>query len=282
VSFDETLYYYELATIHRDQAIDQTSENFRKLNYGIDVYYKSNLMLMWLEQYMGEAAFEKGMKDYYATWHHNHPYPEDFKECMQRNSPELIDWFFTDILTTDKKIDFKVSSAKVRQNNTVITVKNNTGVKSPALIDVYQNDSQTTRIWTQPFSDVARIIVPGDDWSKLRIDPVIPDAKSANDLYKRHALFHHFGLKVNPFVGLNTIEKDKLFIAPALGHNFYDGFMAGLVFHDLTMPENRFRFALAPVWSFNTKTLTGTGSVGYLWYPQGIFREIMLPDRSVV
>jgi hypothetical protein len=276
VAFDETLLYYEFAVTHEDQAIDIPAQNFKKLNYGVDVYYKSNMMLMWLEQYMGEADFEKGMKDYYNTWQHNHPYPEDFKVCMERNTPKVIDWFFTDALTTEQKIDFKVASAKVRQGNTIITVKNRSGVKSPALIDVMDRKTLVNKIWTEPFSGTARVILPGSSWSGLKIDDIVPDAKTANDLYRRYAIFHRFGVRVNPFLGLNMINKDKLFIAPAIGYNRYDGFMAGLVFHDLTLPENRFRFAVAPLYSFATKTFTGAGSIGYLWYPSSLFKEIML------
>lgn len=276
VGFDETLIYYELAATNEDQAIDIPAQNFRKINYGVDVYYKSNLMLLWLEQYMGEANFEKGMKDYYNTWHHNHPYPEDFRTCMERNTDKVIDWFFTDALTTEDRIDFKVKSAKVRGDNTVITVTNRTGVKSPALIDVYDNGKLVNKLWTQPFSDFGRVVLPTSSWTRLKIDDIVPDGKSANDVYRRHAIFHRFGVKVNPFLGLNIINKDKLFIAPAIGYNEYDGFMAGLLLHDLTLPENRFRFALAPLYGFRSKSFNGAGSIGYLWYPHSIFKEIML------
>lgn len=276
VSFDENLLYYEFASTNEDQAIDIPAQNFKKVNYGVDVYYKSNLMLMWLEQFMGEADFENGMKDYYNTWHHNHPYPEDFKLCMERNTDKVIDWFFTDILTTEDKIDFKVKNAKVRGGNTVITVKNRSGVKSPALIDVYDHGNLVNKIWTPPFSDYSRIVLSSSSWTALKIDDVVPDAKSANDLYRPNAIFHRFGVKVNPFLGLNTINKDKLFIAPAIGYNEYDGFMAGLLFHDLTLPENRFRFALAPLYGFGSKSFTGAGSIGYMWYPHKLFKEIML------
>jgi hypothetical protein len=37
-------------------------------------------------------------------------------------------------------------------------------------------------------------------------------------------------------LGTNRREYDKLFVAPAVGSNFYDGIMAGLLLHDLTIP----------------------------------------------
>ena len=68
----------------------------------------------------------------------------------------------------------------------------------------------------------------------------------------------------------------KLFISPALAYNQYDGVMAGLVLHNLTVPENRFRFILSPLYSGATNSFIGAGSVGYMWYPKATFQEILL------
>jgi hypothetical protein len=277
IGFDETAIYYEKVATHQDQAIDQTSANFEKLNYGLDVYYKTAGMLRWLEQYMGKEDFEKGMHDYYDTWHFHHPYPEDFRTCMQRNTTKPIGWFFDNILTTDKRIDYTILKARTNGGNTDVTVRNNTGVTAPLRIAAYQKDSMVGEsAWSAPFDHTTTLTLPGTDWNSLWVDDVIPDGKSTNNEYRRNALFHHFGVKIKPIVGLNMSDKDKLFISPAVAYNQYDGIMPGLVFHNLTIPENRFRFALAPLYSIPTQSLVGTGSVGYLWYPDNVFKEIML------
>jgi len=272
----ESMLYYELAATREDQAIEQTSDNFKKLNYGMDVYYKTAMLLRWMEKYMGDEDFEKGMKDYYDTWHFHHPYPEDFRVCMQRHSSRSLDCFFDNLFKSGKRIDFTILKARINGNNTEITVRNNSGVASPALIDERMNGEIVHSGWTEPFTGKTTISLTGTDWNSLKIDDIIPDDKSTNDVYRRNALFHHFGLEVRPFFGLNTDDKDKLFVSPALGYNNNDGFMLGLLFHDITLPENRFRFELAPMYAFNSNTLVGAGSVGYLWYPGNLFKEIML------
>jgi hypothetical protein len=280
IGIDETLFYYEEARTRTDQAIDQTAANFTRINYGIDVYYKTALMLRWLEEYMGEEDFERCMHDYYDTWHHNHPYPEDFRTCMQRHSKKNTDWFFDIILHTDKKIDFVITDAHTNGTNTEITVRNNSDVLSPVLINAYKGDSLTASVWSAPFTGTTTVSIPAAEWSTLRVDKIIPDAKSTNNVYRRNALFHHYGVKVKPVLGLNVSDKDKLFISPAIGVNQYDGFMAGLLFHNLTLPENRFRFAIAPLYSFRTNSFAGTGSVGYVWYPENIFKEVLLQGEA--
>lgn len=274
---DESLFYYQFAKTAEDQPINTHSDRFRSLNYGVDVYYKSALMLRWLEQYMGEENFGKGMKDYFDTWKFRHPYPEDFRVIMQKQTTKSISWFFDTILNTDEKIDFTISKARTSGFNTEVTVKNKSGVPAPLLVAAYdKHDSLLSATWTDPFDKKTKLTIPSGEWTRLRVDEVIPDAKSTNDVYRRRALFHQFGLKVRPFVGLNRSDKDKLFIAPAAGVNKYDGFMAGLLIHNLTLPENRFAYAFAPMFSFRTETFVGAGSVGYTWYPGSIFQEIML------
>ena len=276
ITLDETMFYFEQAATDNDQAIDQTAANFTKLNYGLDVYYKTAMMLRWLEKYMGTEDFEAGMKDYYNTWHYHHPYPEDMRVCMQRHTSKQIDWFFDNILKSDRKIDFTILHAEVKGDNTEVTIRNNTGILSPVLIDAYNDDSLTGKVWSQPFDNTTVVTMPGTAWSKLKVDDVIPDGKQANDEYRRNGLFHRFGIGLGAYLGLNESKKDRLFILPYFGYNQVDGIMPTILLHNLTIPENRFRFILAPMYSIEDRAFTGAGSVGYLWYPNNAFKEIML------
>jgi hypothetical protein len=273
---DEALLYYEFAATREDQPINLHSAEFRSTNYGVDVYYKTAVMLHWLESYMGEEQFEAGMKAYFDTWCQKHPGPDDFRTIMQQHTDKSISWFFDDILNTDKPIDYAVTRAKNKDGNTELTIKNNSGVSGPVHIGAYHNGIKTGDVWSTPFTGKTKVMLTGRNWDKLRVESDIPDAKSANDAYRKRALFHHFGIKVKPLAGINRSEKDKLFIGPALGNNQHDGIMAGLMFHNITIPQNRFVFALAPMYSFRTKDFTGAGSVGYSWYPQSVFKEVML------
>jgi hypothetical protein len=272
---DANLFYYQNVATGDDQAIDQTSANFTKINYGVDVYYKTTMMLNWLEKYMGDD-FEAGMHDYYNTWRYRHPYPEDFRKCMQRHTSKSLDWFFDDILNTDKRINYKITKARVNGDSTRVTIRNVSGIPGPVLINAYYHDSLMAKVWSQPFDNTTTITLPSTAWNNLKVDKVVPDGKTQNDEYRRHSLFPHFGLGIRPLLGLNLADKDKVFIAPSWGSNVYDGTELGLVFHNLTLPENRFRFAVAPMYAFGSKNIVGTGSVGYVWYPDNLFKEVML------
>jgi len=272
---ENTLIYYQQAATHNSQPIAEPAAAFTRLNMLSDIYTKTSLAMAWLEQYMGLANFEAGMKEYYDTWHFHHPQPADLERCMQKHTDKDLKWFFKDLLTSTGKIDYTITHARRNGANTDVTVRNNSHVNGPVLISAYKDDSIIASTWSAPFTRTATLSLPTTDWDRLKVNEVIPDAKSSNDVY-HGGPFHHFGLSVRPFLGTNTGEKDKIWVAPAIGYNYYDGFMAGLLIHNLTVPENRFRFALAPMYAFGSKEPVGAASVGYVWYPHTTFQDIML------
>ncbi len=84
-------------------------------------------------------------------------------------------------------------------------------------------------------------------------------------------------LKFAPFFSLKETEKyNYIFASPLLGYNTYDGLMAGLLFHNYTLPLNKFQFAIAPLYGFKSKSLNGIGHMGYNFYPKGILQQVSL------
>lgn len=63
--------------------------------------------------------------------------------------------------------------------------------------------------------------------------------------------------------------KNKHYIAltPAIGNNKYDKFMIGVGIHNYSLPMNRFRFAVAPLYATGTSQLNAIGKLSYTWLP---------------
>lgn len=273
-NLSDVAYYMQVAD-NDDQAIDQTSTNFTKLNYGTDVYYKTALILKWLEDYMGEADFEAGMHEYYDTWKFKHPYPEDFAAIMKKHTTKSIDWFFDNTLQHNTAIEFSIKHAHIQNDSTLVTVHNN-GDEAPVKVVAYNAaDSIIGSAYTVPFNRNTTLALATTNWTKLRISYDIPDYRLNNNTYYRYGM-HRFRLRKS-LLGFNYAYPYKLYVLPALGYNVNDGFQLGLLFHDLSLPDYHFRFAVAPMYAFNSKTLTGAGSVGYVWYPHNnVFKEVLL------
>ncbi len=273
----EEMLYFQSAASRTDQQLEQTSAYFTELNYGAGVYQKTGLMLEWLEAYMGPETFRTAMHDYYNTWKFKHPYPKDFRRILEKHTDKPVDWFFNGALQTDQPVDFKIRKIRESNDSAYITIRNKSDFAAPAGIDVLQGDSITTTVWSLPFTgDTTLSAALPAGWTKIRVPEAIPDIKPANSIYRSHGLIRKSGIKPGLIAGLNRGEKERIWLAPAIGYNYYDGFHAGLLLHNLTFPETRFRFAVAPLYSFGSKSFNGTGSVGYFWYPKRIFHNILL------
>lgn len=272
-----TVLIAQLAASGREQQIEQPSKNFRELNYGMDVYYKTAWFLGWLEEYMGAEHFKTAMQDYYNTWKFRHPHPEDFRAVMEKHTDKSLDWFFDGLLHTEERIDFKIKGTSWKKSDEYLKLTNKASLPLPLRLNTFYQDSIIHSVMIPPFKKDTSILLPDvSNWTSIRISPAVADMKSQNNEYRRNGLFHRSGLSLRPFAGFNNTNKQKLFWLPAIGYNVYDGFGAGLVFHNITMPENKFRFIAAPMYSFRSKGFTGAGSVAYIAHPKKTFQDVIL------
>ncbi len=83
--------------------------------------------------------------------------------------------------------------------------------------------------------------------------------------------------KVASFYSLrNTDKYNYLFVSPAIGYNFYDKFMAGILVHNYTLPEPGFHFLLAPMYGTGSASFTGLGRIGYSFTSYGRIKKTEL------
>lgn len=253
--------YYQQAAIRQDQPANLAAPDYRDINYGASVYAKTPLLLRWLEVWMGEDKFRAAMHEYYQTWQFRHPYPEDMQAIFQKHSQEDVSWFFTGALATDQPIDFKV-----KRHGDHYVVRNNSGFTAPAVLEVWQDGKVVRQERTRPFADTVVVrLAPGE---RLSLHDAVPDLNEQNNGYGRGGFRAAIGL------GLGRQKKETLYLLPALGYNAYDGFMLGLLLHNISLPEHRFKYALAPMWGFGSKAPAGAGSLSYTFYPKKTFQEI--------
>ncbi len=64
-----------------------------------------------------------------------------------------------------------------------------------------------------------------------------------------------------------TDKHNYIFAAPAIGYNFYDKLMVGILLHNYTLPLNKFQFLIAPLYAPKSKRLNGLGRISYSFYP---------------
>ncbi len=267
--------YYQQAATRRDQNLQLSSAAYTALNYGADVYYKSALFLNWLEASLGDDTMRQALHGYYEQWKFRHPGPADFRNAMEAGCRRSLAWFFDGAMKTSKGVDFAVKQVKAGPDHTIIRLRNRSDFAAPAGISAYRGDSLLATYWTAPFRHDTIISVPTTGARRWQIADAVPDYFSANNQFKQGALFHGRLPRLGIGLGLNHRKAPTIYALPALGYNRYDGFMAGLLLHNLGLPEPRFRYILSGMWGTHSNALVGAGSVGYWIYPSSVFQEIV-------
>ncbi len=263
----EDIAYKMIAAKRHLQPLNLSSEKYTETNYGVDIYYKGAKYFKWLAAYMGIEEFNTAMQEYFATWQFKHPQPEDFRAIMEKHTYGDLTWFFDEVLNSSEPIDFAIKSVKKENNNLLVKVKNKTSLNIPVLVTAKKSDSlssSTKTITSKPFKGFKTITIEDfADYKQVFINNSVPDFNITNNTNGRR-----FGWK--PFVGLGLNEDNKImnWVAPAIGYNYYDGIMLGLFLHNITIPENRFTYALAPLYGLGSKELGGTGFISYISYPK--------------
>ena len=276
---EDYLYFQQVAN-NKDQVVSLAAPQFHQLNYGADVYYKSALLIAWLEQFMGKAAFNKGMKSYFETWKCKHPKPQDFRNIMQPNADKNLDWFFDGALITERPIDFKLSRVYKKDGRQFVSLTNKSDFAAPALLSFYKGDTLKESLWTAPFSGDTIIELSGfTDFDKVVMASGFADLRMANNEYRINTLFHKGGLDIGAGFGFNRKEMRRMYLAPIPTYNVYDGLSLGLLLHNLSYPQSRFQYAFVPQFSFGSKQINGMAAFSYSWYPKNIFHEIRFQNN---
>ncbi len=70
------------------------------------------------------------------------------------------------------------------------------------------------------------------------------------------------------FFSLKQTDKHHfIFASPAIGYNFYDKLMLGVVLHNYTLPFNKLQFVVAPLYATKSKQFNGIGRISYSLFP---------------
>lgn len=260
-----------------DQPIELHSDDYTSLNYGAIVYSKTGLVFLYLKDYLGEELFDKAMQAYYEEWHYKHPQPEDLKATFERVTGKDLSWVFEDLIQTTKQIDHKIKKVKTEDGKTTVTVKNVGQIDSPVKVDALSFGQVRETQWIEPGETEASFNGTSFDQFIIDSDRQMPEVNRNNNYWSKKGLFHRTEpFKLSPLGGYNRGEQWNSYWLPAFGMNVYDKFMLGLLFHNQTVPKDKFEYTLAPMFSFGRKTISGFADINYSWVPAKNIRMITL------
>ena len=272
--------YYELwylfkARKNLDQPIGLPAGEYTTVNYFGMTYFKAALALHYLENYLGREVFDQVMAEYSQRWSFKHPYPEDLQEVFEEVSGEELDWFFKDLIQTNRKINYKAVDVEPAPGNDYLlfTVKNKGGLAVPFPVSGMKNGEEIKTVWYDGFEGTKELRFPAGDYHALMIDAngVVPEINRNNNRIRLEGIFRKTPLlELQPIGSVEDPLKTQLFFAPVVGWNDYNGFMPGMAFYNYLFPSRPTRWLLMPMYATANDGLTGKA-----WLYHSIF-----PDNS--
>lgn len=269
-------YYYGFlfsARTRSDQPMDLSSEDYTLLNYGVVVYFKSALAYNYLLEYLGEEEFDRIMQKFFIEWRFKHPRPDDLRQAFEKESGKDLSWFFTDIVTTKNAIDYSIH----RYTKNRVLVKNNGLIPSPVYLSA-TSEGKKSSVWYPGFSGKKWLDVPGNKPDRISLfDSLwIPELHNKNNTVRTHGV-----LKWIEPLNLHLIQlfenpaRTEIGILPAIGWNYYNKTMLGLVLYSPLIPQQTFEYRVMPLFATGNHDLAGMGRIALNFYPDySIFKSV--------
>ena len=275
--------YYQLYCLMARQGLDQPIEThsteFTSTNYGAVMYMKSAISFDYLRGYLGDSLYDKCFQTYFDRWHFKHPQPADIRAVFEEVSGRNLSWFFDDMIGTDKKLNYKVTSAKKEDGGWKIGLKNVGDVSAPVCVSAVKDGKVVKSVWYEGFAGESTPRFPMVEADYFMIDQFEDggDVNRKNNTIKSHGLLK----KTEPFRlqflgSLDNPSRTQLFFTPTIGYNNYDGFMVGAAFYNHLVPVKKFEWSVMPMYGTRSTEIVGHADAFYNIIDCGIFQSVRI------
>lgn len=271
------LAYLSAARKNVDQTITLPATSFTDANYGSSVYSKTGFIFNYLANYLGETLFDSLMHNYFEAWKFRHPQPSNLREIFEKRSSKNLDWFFNDLLSSTKKLDYKISSIHKTDSNYVVKIKNKAAISGPFALSAIKNKEVVKTVWLDGFEGTKQVAFPKGDYSFLEIDKAwnMPEIRRSNNVIRPHGIFKKIEPLQLQFIGsIENTEKTTINYFPVVGYNQYNNFMAGMALYNHALIQKRFEYIVMPMYAFGSNDLNGSIHLNYHWNPNGFLQAI--------
>ena len=266
------LNYLSRARINLDQSPEINSNKIRVPDYHSAVYYKPSISFDYLKSYLGDSVFDICMMKYFNECKFRQPSHDAIKLVFERSSGKNLNWFFSDLIGSTKKLDYKITKIQLSDSNFIeLEIKNTGNINGPIALNEMKNNKIISTHWTDGFSGKLKILVPCIDCDKYRIDAEekMPELYQNNNTIKMRGVFRKTE-KIKLSIGINQEDASKTNISflPVVGWNNYNKIMFGTVVHNISFTEKKIEYKLMPLYAFGTNDIEGSGDISFHFYPK--------------
>ncbi|MFM7017844.1 aminopeptidase [Flavobacterium sp.] len=253
-------FYMLMARKNLDQPLGDPKNTLIKFNEKIASKYKAGLSFKYLADYIGAENLEKAIATYLEYSYKNSSDSEKLQSILKASTSKDIDWFFDTLIKTRKTIDYKFTSVKKTSDSVSFQIKNKSNAWVPIPVYGIKNKQIVFKEWISKVKEDSIYTFKREQADKLVINfqNIVPEFNRRNN-WKN---LKDFSLLNKPikFTFMKDLEDPKfnqVLYLPSLEYNLYDGFIAGICFHNKTLLDRPFNFDVTPSYSTTAKSFSG-------------------------
>ncbi len=273
----KTILFYEYwmnAKIRKDIALQNSINEFSKLNYKSLSYSKSALLLKHLSSYNSKQSYDELIKESIQ-----HPFPVDVEKLFHSHFGSENDWFYNSIQLKPTYDDYFISSSSLLNDSLHITINNKGEGQLPVKLK-FIGDNKSKEIWINPFSKRYHLTLKDEGWNSIQIDPerTLIELNKRNNTHRINALkaIQNIGnIRIQPLLSLFHLKNRQIFIFPSFRWNNYDKSILGISINNRTFPLANTQYRIIPELSTSTGKLIGNFGFKSNYYPNsGLFQRL--------
>jgi hypothetical protein len=246
---------------HDDIPITSDFTRVSLFSYAAMIQDKSPMTYYHMAEYLGERNQEV-WDAFTETWSFAHPGPTDVRHTFETVADEDLSWFFDDLITTIKPLDYGVTKVESQGETVGVHVTNFGEIAAPVKVATLDKKGEVLSArWIPGFAGSTTVSFPSENVHTATTDPdrMTVDVKHSNDqppILKMGGMYlHKPALRL--FYSAPEPGRTQLFYLPMLYGTAYSGPLLGAVFYRDVAPPMKNRFTSGLYYSFKRERLVG-------------------------
>ena len=253
-----------------DQSLTTPSDSLSNFNLKLVNRYKSGLGLRYLDSYLNEDIVKNSLQEYYANNRLKLANSEDFSDIIKSKTTKDLNWFFTNYLNTNNKINYTIKKVEEEGDSVQVTIQNKSNFKAPITLYGVNKKDIIFKRWLEPIENEATVTIPSADIDRLSLnyEYLYPESNLRDNWKKLDKQLLNRPLKFTFFRDIEDPYYNQVFYKPLIDYNFYDGLLLGANIYNQALFKKKWLFSASPLYGFKSNTVTGAFGFAYEHLPQ--------------
>ncbi len=254
-----------------DQPLTTRADSLSTFNRKIINKYKAGIGLIYLDEYLQNKVIPESIKQFYIENNLKKTTSRQFEKIVLSKTDKELDWFFTDYLRTQKKIDYTIKKVVTKGDSIQVTIKNKRRFTAPIALYGMKNKSNIKfKKWLTGIDSTKTIKIAKGDFTRLSLnyENHYPEVNVNNNwknlkpsLLNRPVLLRFLKDIDNPYY-------NQVFYNFEYDYNYYDGLLLGATLTNKTLFKKKWIYKIIPTYGTTSKQLTGSFSLLFQHLPE--------------